>query len=491
MGFTTPDPQCNNIANSQPFSVSSKSSSQSPQSGKGCTLFTLLLVSVFILVISMFIFIIFPSSPIVLITVNSAQVGSCALTLITLTVTLADLNIKPWLVESDKFLARHWPKLDTSKLSKTTLMLLSIIIILLTVISISVLDPSIPIAFHNMISPPVHAPISYTSASYISVDPKTDIGISDGGYHFLKSNTLGNRPNPETLIYKENQNIDSSYVTMVVVGPLVQGGRHFSIGYDTLQAAYVLQNEADKIDGCFKTVSTCIHVRLLIANAGDNLEDAPKIADQITHIASDPTQHLIGCFGFPMSTPESIDAVKLLTANKIPVISSTASSDFLTAISPYFFHVAPIDNEQGLAAAQYIETAFPHDHHVLVLYAPGNPYSLTLASGFMSAFIRQPNNRIIRETYDATGKSEDREAQIANDLTIAFHGSDIPDLIYFPGYSDNLNKVLILLRTRTEFQAYSTLPIFSGDGAYDLSGYTQGNYGSIFYTAFASPDEWG
>lgn len=384
------------------------------------------------------------------------------------------------------------------KLKKSAIVRFCLIIFLLSaVMAINIIYPTAPLTIHNMIFPPptIHNVISPPPDPFY-VDPKTGIGISKGEYQFLPNNYLGNPNNPEMLIYNENNQILASrqpYVTMVVVAPLTKEGRHLGVGYDTLQAAFVLQHEANKIDTCQFPVSgspMCMHILLLVANAGDNLEYAPTIAKQIIQIAKQD-HTLIGCFGFPVSTPGSIEGVNILTTANIPIISSTASSDALTAESPYFFRVAPVDSEQGSAAAQFITKKFPNAHHVLVLYSIGNPYSLTLASAFILAFKSQTGNRILSKTYDTNASGDIRTGQIRNDLIAASQSSGgPPDLIYFAGYSDDFNKLLNLLRGGA-FPAYSTLPVFSGDGAYDLTGYTGSNYQGLYFTAFASPDEWG
>jgi len=109
----------------------------------------------------------------------------------------------------------------------------------------------------------------------------------------------------------------------------------------------------------------------------------------------------------------------------------------------------------------------------------------------MSAFTRLPGNRVLSKAYEANSTDDARSHQIAEKLTEAFQGSDIPSLVYFAGYSGDFNKLLNLLRKNQEFQQYSALPVFSGDSAYNPRGYPPSSYKDIYFTAFASPDQWG
>lgn len=450
------------------------------------TIFCLLLL--IIAVVSTVLATIFSSVFVGIFILALAAIGSSIIPVILWLIDKTNLNVGPWLTKIDSDLEDLWnkwfPHGGGRIISQTTIRACIIIFLLCAIIAGNIIYPTVPQTFHNAFFP----------ICGICADSKTHAGISDGRDHFWQEIAPNNSDNAETLIYNENRQIVTShlhYVTIAIVAPLAQGGRHFGVGKDTLQAAYVLQHQANRMDTCqFRGPKDCIHVRLLVANAGDNLEYAPAIAQQVVQIAANDST-FIGVVGFPLSTTGSINGVSVLTANKIPVISSTASSDALTANSPFFFRIAPADGEQGLAAAQYVEKTFPQDHNVLVVYATGNPYSLTLATGFIQTFIKKPGNYFLSKTFDANSNADARDHAITDNLNTALHSSSPPNLIYFAGYSDDFNKLLNLLRTDPPFQAYSTLPIISGDSAYDLTGYTESNYQDIFFTAFASPDEWG
>lgn len=389
----------------------------------------------------------------------------------------------------DQFLDNAWHGwLHPSRgISATSMRLLTVVFLLLALIVGGIISPSAPQWLHNKIVP-LPQPSATPAPHGIYVDPKTAIGISDGQYRFWSGSDTNNA---EALIYADNRNILNShahYVTMVVATSLVPDSSGIVRGRVDLQAAYVLQHQANQMDGCPYSDSTgCVRVRLLVANAGLNMEYGSTIANQIVQIAQqDPT--LIGVIAWPLSTPGSIDAMRILAAHKIVVISSTASSDALTAISPYFFRVAPIDSQQGPVDAQFAERNFPNAHNALVLYTPGNPYSLTLATSFAQTFLEKSGNNVLLKTYDINSPDNQKDYAIQQALTDAFNASHPPDLMFFAGYSGDFRKLVNIFRSN--FAEHSNLPIISGD-AYTTGAFPSSIYQSLYFTDFASPDEWG
>jgi ABC-type branched-subunit amino acid transport system substrate-binding protein len=102
----------------------------------------------------------------------------------------------------------------------------------------------------------------------------------------------------------------------------------------------------------------CRRLVVLVANAGDNMEYATFVAQQILRLAKAHPATFIGVAGWPVSTRPGMEGLRLLTNAHIPVVSSTASSDALSAFSPYFFRVVPPDSEQGPAGARYAERTY-------------------------------------------------------------------------------------------------------------------------------------
>src|SRR5437660_8598059 len=106
---------------------------------------------------------------------------------------------------------------------------------------------------------------------------------------------------------------------------------------------------------------------------------------------------LVGVMGWPFSA-RALNAIGVLTEARIPMVSQTASSDELTGKSPYFFRVAPSNQEQGRADAQYAERTL-QAKNVALFYDPLDAYSNTLAQDFQKQFTTDGNTIAVTEHY--------------------------------------------------------------------------------------------
>ncbi len=317
------------------------------------------------------------------------------------------------------------------------------------------------------------------------------VGISDGLNHFWPDNG----PNTvESLIYQEDNRVKepgANYITFIVVTTLsdrpdmiAADQSEKGIGYDDLQGAYVLQMEVNGNGGCPLPNSNCLKIRLLVANVGFDAEHALPVARQIVDLArQDKT--IKGVMGWPSSTSDALAGVSYLGSHHILMISPSASSDKLTN-QPLFTRVVPPDSQQGVLGAQFVATHFPDAQSVAVFSAPDNPYSSTLEEAFTKA-VGKFGKKVIPETYKRMDLKYQRDENISLDLQNAIHNS--AQLIYFTGYSDDLNSLMNDLNS-PGFQQMK-IPVIAGDAAYDLSGYSGKGYQNLFFTAFAFPDQWG
>jgi serine/threonine protein kinase/ABC-type branched-subunit amino acid transport system substrate-binding protein len=281
----------------------------------------------------------------------------------------------------------------------------------------------------------------------------------------------------EAHIYLENQNVLSSgspYITLVVATMISGGAGFVGVGRDTLQGAYVAQKEYN--DG--SKLPNGVKVRLLIANTGSQLASVPPVAQQIVQLAQ-KDKTFVGVMGWPYSD-RTYDGIKILAAAHIPLVSQTASSDILTGISPYFFRVAPSNNMQGIAGADYAFKTLDA-RKVALFYDQGNIYSQSLAQDFARQFKVDGGEIVVEEQY-TVGKPANLGSLLQEALTSE------PDLIYFSGYAADVNTLLVNLPA-------GDLPVLGGDALYQLSGYTSSSKANGFshlrFTAFAYPDEWG
>jgi len=373
---------------------------------------------------------------------------------------------------------------------------------LISLLLLTLVDPSLPQLIRNFVASLL--PQACRDGICIVSENEQRIGISMGPDHFWTQQPGDS--DVEQQIYTENQTVLTNaggyqYYELVVVTTLSAQteARHTNAGYDDLRGIVVLQHLAnDYPDSCLQGPHGCRKLVVLIANAGDSMEYAPIIAQQILQVALANPATFIGVTGWPLSTRPSIEGLRTLTSAGIPVVSSTASSDALSALSPSFFRVIPPDSEQGPLGAHYAEQFYQTRNVAIVFSDQANPYSMTLASAFMEEFNRRIGNRVVRETYDSSQKAADRLGTLGSDVQDAFvHHGKIGDLartgfIYFAGYSEDFSRLLSILHLN--YPKDSQMPILSGDSAYDKSDFMDTEQGPVYtnivFTAFAHPDEW-
>jgi ABC-type branched-subunit amino acid transport system substrate-binding protein len=344
-----------------------------------------------------------------------------------------------------------------------------------------------------------------TSIGVTTVAGGEHIGISDGSYAFdtnridgdlkhqaadkfksgditsaesLWKRALAQDTNDaETLIYQEDQRVLDShnpYITLVVGTMLTGTDSAVSTGRDNLQGAYVAQKEYN--DG-FK-LHGGVQVRLLVASSGSQAEYATSVAQQIVQAAKQDA-HIVGVMGWPFSS-RALKAVGVLSNAHIPMLSPTASSDELTNRSPFFFRVAPSNNSEAIAGAQYVEQQL-HAKRVVLFVDPNDAYSNSLANDFSKRFTADGNQIVVTENY-TVGKPETLPSLLQDALTAN------PDLIYFSGYADDMGVLLTDLPA-----SQPRLQVLGGDALYELGGYPPSarvDFSRIHMTAFAYPDEW-
>jgi eukaryotic-like serine/threonine-protein kinase len=279
----------------------------------------------------------------------------------------------------------------------------------------------------------------------------------------------------EALIYQEDLRVLTSgqpYVTFVVATMLSGPDSTLSVGRDDLQGAYVAQkefNDGSKLHGG-------VQVRLLIASSGSQASYAPEVAQQIVQVAKSDSS-VVGVLGWPFSG-HTQNVMQIFSDAHIPLLSSTASSDALTGISPYFFRVAPANKTQGIQGAAYALQTLKAKSAVIFV-DPQNSYSQSLAKAFSDAYQAGGGNVLKEEDY-TVGKPTTIPDLLQDALTHS------PEMIYFSGYSSDVSTLLIDLPP-------GTLPVLGGDALYELGGYANSSraaFAHLNFTSFAYPDEW-
>jgi serine/threonine protein kinase/ABC-type branched-subunit amino acid transport system substrate-binding protein len=284
----------------------------------------------------------------------------------------------------------------------------------------------------------------------------------------------------EALIYLEDLRIlnsGSPYVTLVV-GTMLTGSStpDISEGRDNLQGAYVTQKEYN--DGA--KLRGGKQVRLLIANAGDQSDYVTEVAQLIVQAVKEDTS-IVGVMGWPFSA-YALKAAPILGNAHIPMVSSDASTDRLSGISPYFFRVVPPNISQAIAGAKYAEQQL-NAKNVALFVDPQDPYCNTLATGFRQQFVDVDGNKIV-DTENYTREKD--KTNLSAFLQRALRSN--PDLIYFACYPDDLDVLLVNFPS-----SLPNLQVLGGDALYELGSYSSSarrGLSRLRFTAFAYPDEW-
>ncbi len=181
---------------------------------------------------------------------------------------------------------------------------------------------------------------------------------------------------------------------------------------------------------------------------------AVQVAQQLS---GDP--NVIAVVGHPESG-NTIEAIPVYAdaehagANGVVAISPTASSPQLSGASPWFFRVAPSDNDAARVTAQWALDSLGAKRAAIVYR--NDSYGRDWSSTFAQAFTRNGAAVIAREPY-LTGVAEwDAYAQLFASLR--------PDVVLFPGDADDALAFIRALKARG-----ITAPFIGGDGAEQIN----------------------
>lgn len=164
--------------------------------------------------------------------------------------------------------------------------------------------------------------------------------------------------------------------------------------------------------------------------------------------------HVIGVVGHPESG-HTMEAVPVYAdaehggTNAVVAISPTASSPRLSGISPWFFRVAPSDNDAARYVARWVLDSL-HARRAAVIYR-NDSYGRDWSTTFSDTFIRAGATVVARDPYLSRITEWDAYAQLLARLK--------PDVLLFPGDADDAVEMLKALRT-----AGVTLTFIGGDG---------------------------
>ncbi|HZR40434.1 MAG TPA: ABC transporter substrate-binding protein [Ktedonobacteraceae bacterium] len=302
--------------------------------------------------------------------------------------------------------------------------------------------------------------------------------------------------NVEDLIFQENRKADiAPHFTLAVAVPLsrtvTDNGFSAGVGLEDLKGAYLAQRDYNSRHD--------IKLRLIIANLGVKFAAqtiAPLVAARLVLYAKNgpADAHFIGVVGFPFSITAQ-QALPRLQQNDIQVISSSASSDLLSN-EPDFYRIELTNKQQSQDMLNFIQNTLQPKSVVVMYDWPynqsdmGDPYSWTLGDNIFNGLSNA--GIVVSKQHLQVGHYDTLDQPLQNILSMP----QKPDLLFFAGYSDDLNAFREKLNAQQQDQKrqgkstydLSTMRIIGGQSLYELGGYTGSNYSSIYFTTSEFPD---
>jgi hypothetical protein len=184
----------------------------------------------------------------------------------------------------------------------------------------------------------------------------------------------GELDEPVNLINKTNAQVmnNPDHITVVHLTMLSPGNEQgVRAAREELRGLAIAQQESLKDE---------TPIRLLLANAGANMEYADRAAQKIAEAAR-RDRRIVGVVGLGLSTRQTIDAVRRLGRARLPSVGSATTADELIDASSYYYQVSPGNRRQAVFAARYASAEL-HAQRVRVYYSadPDDTYSAELAT---------------------------------------------------------------------------------------------------------------
>ncbi len=308
-------------------------------------------------------------------------------------------------------------------------------------------------------------------------DPQTAITA-------LKKGLGQDASDAEAQIYLANIRaiVFGNYITLVVAVDFVQPFPD-TASQRTLRGAYTLQNE-------FNSEKHAVRLRLLIANTASKPGYVESVAQQIVRIAKKAP--VVGVLGW-LTSHSSLNALPILAAAQIPMVSPSASSDELTNSSPYFFRVVPPNNQQAQVAADFAREQL-NAKNAVVFFDAHDTDSSTIANDFEADFTNKKGT-ILSENYAYNGTSavgfqfstnETDQQKFSQLIQQAIKQYSKVDIFYFAGVTSH-DAALFQDGLSSIAKDDASLSVIGGNGSY-VAEHT--SYNRWYFAAYAYPDEW-
>jgi hypothetical protein len=188
------------------------------------------------------------------------------------------------------------------------------------------------------------------------------IGVSDGNYVFNSAYA-----DVEAKVAKENADIASKpAVTVALLNPLTPDDSSALTPddiRDQLEGAFVAQHRANS---AIPVNSTAPHIRLVLANEGGHEKQWRAVVDQLILMKQDPAP-LVAVTGMGISTVETRDGARKLSASQIPMVAAITTADDLNyGTIPGFMRVSPSNADYVASLKPYLTSN--HLDSAIVVY---------------------------------------------------------------------------------------------------------------------------
>jgi ABC-type branched-subunit amino acid transport system substrate-binding protein len=285
------------------------------------------------------------------------------------------------------------------------------------------------------------------------------VGVTDGSYDIFQPSDQSIRQTEE-VIHSQNQQAEQlhaaypkrPYITLVDVQAftsLTANADGLTPERESLEGFAVAQQRQLGSHG-----STDPIVRVLIANAGQDMDQGVAVAQQLGNLTrSDHT--VVGVVGLDVSSQPTVRTITALSNAGLPMVAASLSEDSLATDHPMYFQVAPRSTREAAVAAAWANQqlaaapAIPRSVRVYYSADAADTYSTNLRDDAVASFSAQGFQVEARaftpSLYLGSGESRNRgdklvgTARAAGNDTCSYNG-----FVFFAGrglldYADFLN----------------------------------------------------
>ncbi len=324
------------------------------------------------------------------------------------------------------------------------------------------------------------------------------VGVTDGSFHFDRAMRDIDRD-----IRAEDRRVRDSgdpYVTVAFLGALSTTAAHNLTGgraVHEVEGAYIAQRRAN--DGAGGGNSP--KIRLVLANEGSDQSQWPYVVGRLKKMVR--TDHLVAAVGLGLSTRETLESARVLSAAHIAMVGDIVTGDGIDSSGGALpqigagpparieglVRVAPHVGQEVSVLAQYLRGRMKTAAMIVDQNAT-DLYSRSLSTDFRAAFggsIRKGGRFEEPFTADSptTKGIDNRYHTAATNLNLC--GGDPPDVIFYAGRTIFLPGLLgYLERCRKK-----PITVVTGSDAEGVAGFSAYTPATVVYTPLADPDQLG